>query len=117
VFINVFMNAIHAMGGHGDLSVRTFTSRPAVADNAGRAPAGRNVVVEIEDTGTGIPDDKLDKLFDPFFTTKPVGTGTGLGLSVSRNIIELHRATIKIANRKEARGASVTISFPVPDKG
>ena len=116
VFINIFMNAIHAMGNNGDLSVRTFTSQPAVAGDAGRTSAGGSVVVEIDDTGTGIPDDKLDKLFDPFFTTKPVGTGTGLGLSVSRNIIELHRATIKIANRKGIRGASVTISFPIPDK-
>jgi signal transduction histidine kinase len=116
VFINVFMNAIHAMGNNGDLSVKTFTSQPAVAGDAGQTSAGRNVVVEIEDTGTGVPEDKLDKLFDPFFTTKPVGTGTGLGLSVSRNIIELHRATIKIANRKGIRGASVTISFPIPDK-
>jgi signal transduction histidine kinase len=86
------------------------------AADAGQTSAARNVVVEIEDTGTGIPEDKLDKLFDPFFTTKPVGTGTGLGLSVSRNIIELHRATIKIANRKGIRGASVTIAFPIPDK-
>jgi signal transduction histidine kinase len=116
VFINVFMNAIHAMGNNGDLLVRTFTSQPAVAGDAGRTSAGSSVVVEIEDTGTGIPEDKLDKLFDPFFTTKPVGTGTGLGLSVSRNIIELHRATIKIANRKGIHGASVTISFPIPDK-
>ena len=116
VFINVFMNAIHAIGNNGDLSVRTFIRRPAVAADAGQAAAGGNIVVEIEDTGTGIPDDKLDKLFDPFFTTKPVGTGTGLGLSVSRNIIELHRATIKIANRKGICGASVTISFPIPDK-
>lgn len=75
------------------------------------------MVVLVEDTGTGIPEDKLDKLFDPFFTTKPVGTGTGLGLSVSRNIIELHRATIKIANRKEVRGAAVSIAFPVPNRG
>jgi signal transduction histidine kinase len=116
VFINVFMNAIHAMGNNGDLSVRTVISRPAVAADASQTLAGRNIVVEIEDSGTGIPDDKLDKLFDPFFTTKPVGAGTGLGLSVSRNIIELHRATIKIANRKGIRGASVTISFPIPDK-
>ncbi len=116
VFINVFLNAIQAMGSNGDLSVRTFIRRPAVAAGTGQASAGRNIVVEIEDTGTGIPDDKLDKLFDPFFTTKPVGAGTGLGLSVSRNIIELHGATIKINNRKGIHGVSVTISFPIPDK-
>ena len=117
VFINVFMNAIQAMDGKGDLSVKTFISRPASTDAAVQTPAGERVVVEIQDTGTGIPDDKLDKLFEPFFTTKPVGTGTGLGLSVSRNIIEMHRATIRIANRKEAHGVCVTISFPIPNRG
>ncbi len=117
VLINVFMNAIQAMGNNGTLSVKTFITRPTGAEAAGQSPAGEKVVVLVEDTGTGIPEDKLDKLFDPFFTTKPVGTGTGLGLSVSRNIIELHRATIKIANRKEVRGAAVSIAFPVPNRG
>jgi signal transduction histidine kinase len=112
VLINVFMNAIQAMGNNGELSVKTFISRPT-----GTKAAGKRVVVEIQDTGSGIPEDKLDKLFEPFFTTKPVGTGTGLGLSVSRNIIELHRATIRIANRKETHGVCVTISFPIPNKG
>ena len=117
VFINIFMNAIQAMDGKGDLSVKTFLSRPTDADAVSQTPAGERVVVEIQDTGTGIPADKLDKLFDPFFTTKPIGTGTGLGLSVSRNIIEMHRATIRIANRKEAHGVCVTISFPIPSRG
>jgi len=117
VLINVFMNAIQAMGNNGTLSVKTFISRPTGSEAAGQSPAGEKVVVLVEDTGTGIPEDKLDKLFDPFFTTKPVGTGTGLGLSVSRNIIELHRATIKIANRKGVRGAAVSIAFPIPNRG
>jgi signal transduction histidine kinase len=114
VFINVFMNAIQAMGENGNLSVKTFV-QPAGGDT-GQAHAGKNVVATIEDTGAGIPEDKLDRLFEPFFTTKAVGSGTGLGLSVSRNIIELHRGTIRIANRKAVRGAAVTITFPVPNK-
>jgi signal transduction histidine kinase len=117
VLINVFMNAIQAMGNNGELSVKTFISRTEGANTAGKTPASKRVVMEVQDTGSGIPEDKLDKLFEPFFTTKPVGTGTGLGLSVSRNIIELHRATIRIANRKEAHGVRVTISFPIPNKG
>ena len=116
VFINVFMNAIQAMGDRGNLSVKTFVQRSAAADAAGQNPPGERVVLEVADTGTGIPEDKLDKLFDPFFTTKPIGSGTGLGLSVSRNIIELHQATITIANRKGIRGAIVTIAFPVSER-
>ncbi len=110
VFINVFMNAIQAMGDKGILSVKTFI-QPAAAETA-----AQSVVAQIEDTGPGIPEDKLDKLFEPFFTTKPVGSGTGLGLSVSRKIIELHRGTIKIANRTGTHGVAVTITFPVPDR-
>lgn len=115
VFINIFMNAVQAMGDQGTLSVKTFRS-PAGPAGAGQSPAGENVVVEIEDTGAGIPEDKLDRLFEPFFTTKAVGSGTGLGLSVSRNIIELHRGTISIANRKQVRGVAVVIMFPVPNR-
>ena len=114
VLINVFMNAIQAMGDQGTLSVKTFRS-PAGSAVARQSPAGERVVVEIEDTGTGIPEDKLDRLFEPFFTTKAVGSGTGLGLSVSRNIIELHRGNIIIANRKQVRGVAVVILFPVPN--
>ena len=115
VFINVFMNAIQAMGDNGNLSVKTFI-QPASTDTVGERAARKSVVVRIEDTGTGIPNDKLDKLFEPFFTTKAAGTGTGLGLSVSRNIVELHGGTIRIANRNEIRGVAVTIAFPVPDR-
>jgi signal transduction histidine kinase len=116
VFINMFMNAVQAMGSNGTLLVKTALHQ-TIAGTAGQNPANGSVVVQIEDTGSGIPEDKLDKLFEPFFTTKPVGSGTGLGLSVSRNIIELHRGSIKIANRTDIRGAAVTIMFPVPDRG
>jgi signal transduction histidine kinase len=105
VFINMFMNAIQAMGSDGSLSVKTSVH-----------PADKRVMVKIEDTGSGIPEDKLDKLFEPFFTTKPVGSGTGLGLSVSKNIIELHGGTIRIENRTDARGVAVTITFPIPNR-
>jgi signal transduction histidine kinase len=112
VFINMFMNAVQAMGSDGSLSVKTFVE-PAVT---GPKPLNAQVVVLIEDTGSGIPVDKLDKLFEPFFTTKPVGSGTGLGLSVSKNIIELHGGSINIGNRSGVRGVAVTIKFPVPNQ-
>jgi len=107
VFINIFMNAIQSMGDHGTLTVSTAVL-PSVS---GAVP---QVAMLTQDTGAGIPEDKLDKLFEPFFTTKPVGSGTGLGLSVSRKIIELHSGTINLVNRKGTRGVAVTITFPVP---
>lgn len=58
------------------------------------------VVVEVQDTGPGIPEESLTKIFDPFFTTKPTGQGTGLGLAVSRQIMEMHGGTLDIQNNE-----------------
>jgi len=114
VFINLFINAIHAMPDGGRLLIRTF-SPPA----AEQRRADRPVTVQVDDTGHGIPADKLPKLFDPFFTTKPTGKGTGLGLTVAKKIVELHGGTITIHNLP-AKGARVSVTFhpshdPAPD--
>ena len=112
VFIDLITNALHAMGEQGTLTLRTLRAAPGAAGRraqAGGASAGA-VVVEIDDTGPGIPDPLLHKVFDPFFTTKPTGVGTGLGLSVSKQIVEMHGGTIGIANRA-AGGARVTLGF------
>jgi PAS domain S-box-containing protein len=117
VFVNLLTNAIHAMGTGGTLTVRTYSKQlTGVGENiAGSASENFRVgqtivVVEIDDTGHGIPEDKLGKIFEPFFTTKPTGKGTGLGLAVVKTIIDLHGATIDIRNLPEA-GARVTIMF------
>ena len=117
VLINVFTNAAHAMSEGGTLLVRTYAKQLTgvganIADSRSEMfRAGDTVVVlETEDTGSGIPEDKITKIFDPFFTTKPTGKGTGLGLTVTRSIIDLHGGTIAIANRPEG-GAKVTIMF------
>lgn len=114
VFIDLITNALHAMGERGTLTLRTLRARPTAAGRRrlSGAPAGGSVVVEIDDTGPGIPEPLLRKVFDPFFTTKPTGVGTGLGLSVSRQIVEMHGGTIGIANR-ETGGARVTLGFGV----
>jgi signal transduction histidine kinase len=109
VFINLFINAVHAMPDGGILSVRTYTQQLRTKDD-GSENSVATVVVEVADTGTGIPPGALSKVFEPFFTTKAAGVGTGLGLSVVKNIIELHGGTITMANRAEG-GAQATLTF------
>ena len=118
VFVNVFINAIQAMPGGGTLTVKTAAKafsalHPGVKRRRTDSfPSGATVVVvEVDDTGTGIPAESLHRVFDPFFTTKPIGEGTGLGLSVTQKIMELHGGIIDIRNRREG-GVRVTLVFP-----
>ncbi|HKS35817.1 MAG TPA: PAS domain-containing protein [Verrucomicrobiae bacterium] len=102
VFINLFMNAIQAMPRGGTLTVETSArvlQEAKLLD--GRSPGSFSAgdtaaVAEIQDTGIGIPQEKLPRIFEPFFTTKPAGAGTGLGLPVTKQIIDLHGGTIEI---------------------
>jgi PAS domain S-box-containing protein len=118
VLVNLLMNSMQAMGP-GDIRVST---RLAVIQKRGRDEGARTaghlregdrvVVVEVEDSGPGIEAEHLGKLYDPFFTTKPTGMGTGLGLSVSRKIVELHHGTLELCNR-ETGGVRATIQLKV----
>ncbi|MBN1586453.1 MAG: PAS domain S-box protein [Candidatus Omnitrophica bacterium] len=115
VLINIITNAAHSMKGGGKLTVRTqLLDLEAGDDIVGRRKddpfrVGDTVVkIEVADTGRGISQDKLEKIFDPFFTTKAAGEGTGLGLSVVRQIVEMHKGVIKIENRATG-GVVVTI--------
>lgn len=114
VFINLLMNAIHAIGQDGDIRVSSSVQTLAAGRGVGYrrtdryVPGERVAVIRIEDSGPGIPEEHLSKLFDPFFTTKPVGRGTGLGLAVCRQIVEMHRGSIEVGNR-EGRGAQATV--------
>ena len=116
VLVNLFINAIDAMPKGGRLTVRTRQERlkevgPEVGARAtDRFQVGvRVIVVEIEDTGTGIEEGSQTRLFDPFFTTKPPGKGTGLGLAVCKSIVALHGGTIGIANKEGGGGARATV--------
>jgi signal transduction histidine kinase len=119
VFVNLFMNACQAMedGGRLIVSSAAKTLRPeevrmeAGTREAARFRAGETVVeVLVDDTGPGIPAEKIHRVFDPFFTTKPTGQGTGLGLTVTRKIIELHGGHLEVHNRPEG-GARFVIWF------
>jgi signal transduction histidine kinase len=84
VWTNVIDNAAQAMAGHGTLTIRT-------------ARDGDNILVEIGDTGPGIPADVQKRIFEPFFTTKPVGEGTGLGLDIAwRIIVNKHHGDLRV---------------------
>ena len=90
VIVNLAVNARDAMPGGGRLQVRTtnVTARECERYHAKGMPAADYVLVEVRDTGTGIPEAILGKIFDPFFSTKEVGKGTGLGLSTVYGIIK-----------------------------
>ncbi|HAK88944.1 MAG: hypothetical protein A2077_04165 [Nitrospirae bacterium GWC2_46_6] len=99
VFMNILINALQATDMGGTLTIRT---RP---DNG-------FCTISIVDTGIGIPPDILPNIFDPFFTTKDVGEGTGLGLSVSRGIVEQHGGMIEV-DSKVGVGTTFTLRLPI----
>lgn len=84
VILNLLINSSHAIDSDGTISLFTDFDE-----------SGTHCMITIEDTGPGIPDEKIGKIFDPFFTTKPPGKGTGLGLSVSYGIIKDHKGDIR----------------------
>ena len=69
-------------------------------------------MLQISDTGVGIPDDTLQKVYDPFYTTKEIGSGTGLGLSIVRSIVEAHEGDIAVASIS-GQGTMFSINLPL----
>ncbi len=100
VFMNLIVNAIQAMPNGGVLTIR------------GQRQSDGQVRLQFEDTGTGIPPEVIGKIFDPFFTTKPVGSGTGLGLNVSYNIVVKRHGGRITADSAIGRGAVFTLLLP-----
>jgi signal transduction histidine kinase len=101
VLLNLIVNAAQAMpdGQHGMIDIATGVQ-------------GESVWVEVKDNGPGIPEAILGKIFDPFFTTKDPGMGTGLGLSVSQNIIQQHGGTLTVQSTVGA-GTTFTMTLPI----
>jgi two-component system NtrC family sensor kinase len=99
VILNLLNNAIQATGPDGTVTVTTRVVEP------------NQVMVQIDDTGHGIPKENLAQIFDPFFTTKPQGKGTGLGLSICHGIIERLGGKISAAS-EVGKGSSFTVKLP-----
>lgn len=99
VFLNLLVNAVHAISDKGVVSITTGADE-------------ETVWITISDTGHGISEENLKRIFVPFFTTKPVGKGTGLGLSLSYSIVQKHHGKIEVSS-KEDEGTSFRIVLPI----
>lgn len=98
VFLNLLINASHAIKSKGIITLRSGLD-------------GKIVWLEVADNGSGIPQENLIKIFDPFFTTKAVGSGTGLGLHVVQSVIESHGGTITV-NSETGIGTTFRVALP-----
>ena len=107
VFLNLLVNATHAIDeGHAEdntIKVRTWAE-------------GDSVFAEVIDTGTGIPQQNLQRIFEPFFTTKDIGKGSGLGLSTCRNIVNAFGGDIRVES-EVGKGTRVVVRLPTKPKG
>ena len=99
VFLNMFLNARDAMPRGGWLSIVTRLE-------------GGSAIVEVADTGSGIPDEHLSRIYDPFFTTKSIGQGTGLGLSITYGIVREHDGTMHVESHV-GQGTRFTLALPL----
>ena len=99
VVLNLIINAGEAMEGRGRLSLRTYTFRNEL------------VVLEVEDTGPGIPKELQERIFEPFFTTKSGGKGTGLGLSICHGIVKRHGGSIEVESNP-SKGTIFRVKLP-----
>lgn len=106
IFLNLCLNAVEAMAPGGELTVR-------IADLS--EGSGTTLLVEVSDTGSGIPEELLGTMFNPFVTTKP--RGSGLGLAICRSIADAHHARLTARNNIGRPGSTFTIEFPVPVAG
>jgi PAS domain S-box-containing protein len=99
VFVNLLVNAGQAIKERGVVEIRTYEK-------------DRYVCVDISDTGSGIPQENLQKIFEPFFTTKPAGQGTGLGLAISYDIVKKHGGDMRVVS-EVGKGTTFTVMLPI----
>jgi signal transduction histidine kinase len=99
--LNLIFNAIEAMPNGGQLDIVSKVNQ-----------ANREVLIEVQDTGCGIPEEHLDHIYDPFFTTKEEGEGTGLGLSIVHGVVANHGGKIHVKS-VEDQGTIFSLIFPL----
>jgi len=112
ILLNLCVNARDAMPAGGALRLRASNRdfKPKAAKKSGIQP-GPHVVIEVEDTGEGIPEEIISKVFDPFFTTKEAGKGTGLGLTTVASLVRAHHGSVDITSTP-GKGTMFTIRIP-----
>jgi signal transduction histidine kinase len=106
LFLNIFQNALEAMGQGGELNVRVARNQSGGASW---------ILIEVSDSGPGLPESVKDHIFEPFFTTKP--TGSGLGLAICRSIVDAHRGSIRAENNRSHSGTTIVVELPAADAG
>ncbi len=115
VILNLITNAFYVVDEKKKQSPTGYEPLVTVSTKALTPPTaggGRGVLISVKDNGNGIPQKVMDKIFQPFFTTKPTGQGTGLGLSLSYDIVKAHGGEIKV-DTKEGEGTEFIINLPV----
>src|SRR5262249_17820283 len=112
VFLNLMLNAQEAMPGGGALHITTRLSPETDTEFL----PGRFVLVQLRDTGAGIPEEHLPHIFEAFYSTKIDSKGTGLGLWVSQGIVQNHLGHIRVRSRP-GRGTTFTIALPAGADG
>lgn len=111
VLLNLFNNAFYAVTDKAKTADKNY--KPAITLTT--IKEGSYVAIKVADNGNGISQSIIDKIFQPFFTTKPTGLGTGLGLSLSYDIIKAHGGEIKVET-KEGEGTTFIILLPLTEK-
>jgi signal transduction histidine kinase len=108
VILNLITNAFYVVNEKSKQGITRYEPTVSVSTKKD----GNKVLIAIKDNGNGIPQKVLDKIFQPFFTTKPTGQGTGLGLSLSYDIVKAHGGELKVET-KEGDGSLFIVSIPL----
>ncbi|MBU1923504.1 MAG: HAMP domain-containing protein [Candidatus Omnitrophica bacterium] len=123
VFINILVNAAQAMDNKGKITVRSYVKKlektrdSLINSEVDYFNAGEEVlIVEVEDTGTGIPEENLKKIFEAFFSTKGPKGGAGLGLGICLNIVNMHKGLIDVESQV-GKGTKITITLKLATEG